>query len=150
MARVTRGQISASAVPAGTGVALLARLLLGTGQLATRASISAISYGVSNLTLGTSLGSGTFTVASIFDSLQQSDARWREDSQSEPGSDGYWGYNWAAALPAALFPRTALAAPGVLTGIAAAELIQADVTFTPVTGEPFVVIFSWQKLPVYG
>lgn len=148
--RVTRSVITGSAIPGRTGVTLLARLRTGTGQLVTRASISTIAYTVSNISLGTALGSGSFATTTIYDSLQQGDARWRADSAAQRGPDGEWGYNWAAELAATLFALTTLAAPGVISGPAKPQTIQADVVFTPVSGEPFRVVFTWQKLPVYG
>ena len=149
--RTTRAIITGAAVPGRTGVSLLARLRMASGQLVTQASISSITYTVSNVSLGTALGAGTFTVSSsIYDALQQNDVRWAIDSAAEPGPDLTHGFNFLGTLGATLFSLATLAAPGVLTGEADAETMQCDVFFTPVSGQPFRVIYRWPALPVYG
>lgn len=150
--RVSKSVITGPPVPARTGAVLLARVRAGTGDLVTRASLASIGYVVSNLTLGTSLGSGSFVVNDcIYDALQQSDVRWKEDDASNLGPDGAHGYNFVATLPVSVLPpaRT-LAAPGVLSGPARPHDIQAEVRFVPVSGEAWVVVFQFQSLPVYG
>lgn len=149
--QANKSVITGPAIPGRTGVVLLARVRASNGQLITQASLSSIAYTVSNVTLGTTLGTGTFTISStVFDALQQGDVRWQEDSADEPGPDGVHGFNFAATLDDALFVLITLAAPGVLSGPASPQLIQCDVAFTPTSGEPWRVAFRWQKLPVYG
>lgn len=146
-----RSTIAGQAIPGKTGVTLMARLRGAAGALVTGASLSSIGYTVSDLTDGTALGSGTFTVSAVlFDSLQQGDARWSKDSAGRPGADGAWGYNFLASLAATLFPLTALAADDLLAGPAPPHRVQCDVAFTPVSGQPFRVLFSWLSVPVYG
>ena len=137
--------------PGKTGVTLLARVRMANGQLLTQASLSSIAYTVSDLTNGSSLGTGTFTVSStVYDDLQQYDPRWQADSAGEPGDDGEFGFNFAGALPATLFALTTLAAPGVLTGFNAGIVVQADVAFTPASGQQWRISWRWRVLPAYG
>jgi len=151
MPRYTRSVINGTAVPGKSGVTLLARLRGSDGRLVTRASLSSIAYTVSDLSAGTSLGTGTFTISTtVYDSLQQGDPRWSADSAREPGPDGSHGYNFAAELPASLFALTTLAEPGVLSGPARPGRIQADVAFTPASGQAWRVVFAWDSYPVYG
>jgi hypothetical protein len=148
--RLSRSVITGAAIPSKTGVALLARLR-GGGALLTQASLTSISYTVSDVTLGTTLGTGTFTVASsIFDVLQQTDPRWTADSAAQPGADGAFGYNFLAVLPATLFPLTAILPPSSPLALPTADRIQADVTYTLASGEPFRVTWQWLQLPTYG
>lgn len=127
---------------------LLARIVGQSGQPITQASLSSIAYTVSDLTAWLSAGTGTFTISStVFDALQQADPRWTVDSAMNPGPDGAWGYNFAAVVPAADFPATALTPDAVL---AAPHRYQCDVTFTPVSGEQFRVPFRWTPVPVWG
>lgn len=140
------GSISGQ-VAGGSGVTLLARLRGQDGSLVTRASLSSISYSVANLTAGTVLGTGSLTVSStVFDDLQ-TDARWTQDTANRPGPDGASGYNFAATLPASLFPATTLTAAAARS---APPRIQVDIVFTPVSGEPFRVIWSWAPVRVWG
>lgn len=125
-------------VVAGSGVSLLARLLGNDGNLLTQASLSSIAYSVYNVTDSASGGAGTLTVSSvIFDSLQQSDRRWRVDSIDRPGVDGRYGYNFAATLAASLFTS-------------GGDVHQVDVTFTPASGEPFVVVWRFTPVETFG
>ena len=140
------GSISGQ-VAAGSGVTVLARLRGQDGALVTRASLSSIAYSVANLTTGAVLGTGTFTISSaVFDSLQ-SDARWTQDTEARPGPDGSHGYNFAATLPASLFATSTLSATAAQ---AAPPRIQADVLFTPTSGEPFRVVWTWTPVRVWG
>ncbi len=143
--------ITGAPIPGRTGVSLLARIRMANGALLTQASLTTLAYTVSDLTNGTALGASTFTIASVvFDSLQQNDPRWQVDSATEPGSDGSHGFNFLAVLPATLFALTVLAEPGVLTGFAPGVQVQADVTFTPVSGQPWRISWRWRATPVYG
>ena len=140
------GSISAQ-VAAGSGVTVLARLRGQTGALVTRASLSSITYTVSDLRAGAVVGTGSLTPsAAVFDDLQ-TDARWTQDSEARPGPDGAWGYNFAGTLPASLFPATTLTAAAAR---AAPGRVQVDVVFTPTTGQPFRVVWSWTPVRVWG
>lgn len=141
------GSISGQ-VAAGSGVTVLARLRGNDGGLVTQASLTSIAYSVANLTSGSVLGTGSFTVSdSVYDSLQQGDARWTQDSESRPGPDGSHGYNFAATIPASLFPATTLTA---VAAQSAPPRIQVDVTFTPTSGQPFRVVWTWSPVRVWG
>lgn len=136
-------------VTGGSGVLLLARVLAGVAgggfDLLNQGSVTSLAYTVTNLTTGLAVGSGTLVVsASVFNSLQQTDPRWTQDSAQNPGPDGLWGYNFATTLAASLFPP---ASPAV--GVAATRY-QADVAFTMVSGQPFRVSWQWNSFPVYG
>lgn len=134
---------------AGSDVALFARLKGAAGQLVTRASIASIAYTVSDLTAGVVAGTGTFTPAStIFDSLQQGDARWTADSAAQLGADGLTGYNFAATIPASVFALTTLSP--LPTGSTPAHTMQIDVTFTPTAGGQFKVSWRYTPLPAFG
>ncbi len=147
---LTRGVITGGQVPAGSGVTLLARLRAAGGQLLTRASVSAISYAVTDLAAGTQLGTAAAAdTTSISDQLVQGDVRWQEDSQAAPGKDGLWGYNFLLTLPAALFDPILPTVPEVLTGPPAPTPIQCDVAFTPATGQAFRVVWRWVMLQTY-
>lgn len=133
-----------------SGVTLMARLRGAAGQPVTQASLSSITWQLSDLTAGTVAGSGTFAVASsIFDALQQADPRWQADSALVPGPDGSWGYNFLATLGAALFPVATLA-PAQFGAAAVPHLYQADVAFQPVSGERFTVSWQLNVVPVYA
>jgi hypothetical protein len=82
----------------------------------------------------------------IFDALQQADPRWIQDSALTPGSDGAYGYNFAWMVPASLlaYTNTFDVQDNPVT-----HRIRADVKFTPVTGEPFVVPFEFPAVPVF-
>lgn len=139
-------------VPARTGVTLLARLLGNAGTPVTQASLTSIGYTVTDTTNGLAVGTGTFTVsASVFNGLQVNDPRWTFDTALSPGRDGLTGYNFLATLPASLFAVTALtAAPAAPWQPVQPRTFQADVAFTPVSGERFTVVFRWQEVQVYG
>jgi hypothetical protein len=134
-------------VPEGSGVVLMARVLGQAGQPILQNSVNAIAFTLTDLTNAAALGSGSFPVSgTVYDSLQQQDPRWRFDSATRPGDDGYWGYNFLAVLGAALAGPSAVTAPAV----AARASLQCDVFFTPAQGEPFRVPFRWQRYPVFG
>lgn len=152
---ILSGQVYAQA----SGITLLARILGLAGNPITQATLTSIAYTVTNLTLGQNVGSGTFTISTtVFDALQTNDPRWRFDDPYNPGPDGLWGFNFAAVLPATLFPITTittspdLGVPGpTLPGQPPTpQRMQCDVAFTPVTGQPFRQIFLWSVLDVYG
>lgn len=136
-----------------TGAALMARLRGNAGALITKTSLSTITYVATNLTLGTSAAAVALTIGSVvFDALQQSDPRWTVDSVDRPGSDGSYGYNFLAVIPASTFPLGVFATPlpGMPIAPPAPAKFQVDVVMTPTTGEPFRMPFQFPVLPVYG
>jgi hypothetical protein len=138
-------------IPAQMGVTLLARIRGVNGAYITQASVVQITWTVLDVTAGVTLGTGSFTTtAAIYDSLQQQDPRWERDTAANPGPDGAWGYNFAATLPASLFPATLLAAPDPLAGGAQGHEVHCEVVFTPVQGQPFRLLFIWQTVPSYA
>jgi hypothetical protein len=136
------------AVPAHTGVRLMARIRNYAGVLMTQASISSINAVVTDLTkekalAGSGFVSNTSLVVSsvVFDTLQ-SDLTWQKDTAMNPAppppvSDGAFGFNFAWLAPATNFAT-------------AGDRYQVDVKFVPVTGEPFIVPFQFQTLIVYA
>lgn len=142
MRSLTRPLVTGMAIPDGSGVTLLARLRGQGGAYVTQASLSAIGWAVTDLTVGIQLGTGTFTVGQvIYDSIQLNDPRWQVD---------VGGYNFLAVLPASLFPVRIPAAPDPLAGLPPAALRQADVTFTPLAGQPFKLCIQWQEMQAWG
>lgn len=132
--------ITAKVVPGNAGLALMGRLVNYTGTLVTQASISSIAYSVYDLDADASLATGTFTVASVvYDTLQQSDAAWTKDSASKPGTDGRWGYNFKAILPATDIP---IASSG--------DRVQVDVAFTPASGQKFRLVYQFDTTEVFA
>lgn len=113
-----------------SGWTALARLELPSGALATQAAISSITYTVHNG--GTQTTNGTISIATaVFDALQgvaYADARWDVDAI---------GYNFRFEFPATAFPS-----PG--------KDYQAEIKITPVSGEPFHVLWQGACEPVRG
>lgn len=135
---LTRARVLGQAV-ARSGVTLMARVLGHEGRPITRASLTSIEFTIGELTTATAVASGTCVVSNtVFDDLQQSDPRWTQDSAANPGADGRWGYNFAATLEATNFALTTLAAEDDL---AAPRSYQIDLVFTPVSGQPWRVVF---------
>lgn len=114
----------------------MARIRNSAGALLTQASVSALSVVVTDTVAGTSATLTPVISATVFDALQQGDARWQIDSASNPGEDGSWGFNFAYVVPAANLP--------------AATLYQCDAVFTTVSGEPFRAVFRFNTVAVYG
>lgn len=134
------GQVVTGVVTGPAGVSLLARLLGAAGTPVTRASLTSIGWSLADLTALAQLAAGTFAVAtSVFDGLQ-TDPRWSADAV---------GYNFLATIPAASFTLAALAAGAPGAG-AAPRRYQADVLFTPASGEVFRVPFLFTMAPSYG
>jgi hypothetical protein len=135
-------------VVAQSGVTLMGRILGQNGEPVTQATLSAIAYTVRDLTDGTTTVSSTALTVSevIYDDLQTADPRWTRDSESHPGPDDAWGYNFLATLPAGLFDDydqdedTAEVTP---------HAYQVSVRFTPVTGQPFVAPFRFTPAPAW-
>ncbi len=104
--------------------ATVAGLVQGqTGAAITQDSLSSISYQVvrlDNAGVETITGSGTLTISAVvFDTAQTTDPRYTISG----------GYNFLAVIPASCFQ----------TG---GRTHRIEVTFVPVTGEPFVQ--EWQ------
>ena len=128
----------------------MARIRGAGGSLLTQASLSTITYSVSNLTSGTTGTSTSLTISSVvFDSLQQNDPRWVFDSAGEPGADGGYGYNFLATIPATSFPVSVLSSTAS-DPVPDSVLYQVDVVFTPVSGQPFRVPFQFRPVLVYA
>jgi hypothetical protein len=130
---------------ARSGWTLMARIYGANGQLLTQASLASINWSAYDQTAGILLATGFFTpAAAVFNSLVQNDPRWVKDSPSNPVQD--WpggpyvsGYNFLGVVPAITF-----ATPGQLpydidplTNAINSHVVQVDVKFTPVIGEPF-------------
>ena len=99
--------VTTGVVVDASGVALFARVLGADGVPITQADIQSIAYTVTDLTLGTTLGTGTLPVAStVFNNLVQTDPRWTVDSALRLGPDGAYGYNFQSTLASTLFPVT--------------------------------------------
>jgi hypothetical protein len=115
----------------------------------TQADISSISYTVQDLAMQTQLGTGTFVVSSsVYNSLQQNDARWTVDSQYAPNpQDRRWGYNFAAVVPAADMAIGAVQTVDFQNTVLPHK-VQITVLFTPTAGEVFRQV--WQVTPIAG
>jgi hypothetical protein len=132
-----------------SGVTLLARITGTPGVPITQATLTGVAWTLTNLTTGVVAATGTFVVgASVYDSLQQADGRWTADSLAAPSTvDGLAGYNFLGTLAAALF---AAAVP--VAGVVAPPptWFQADVAFTPVSGQPFRQSWRFPAGAVFG
>lgn len=144
------GVISGTVV-AGAAVTLLARIRGVAGQLVTVASLSSISYTVTDLTAGVQIASNQPLPAPvvIFDALIQGDPRWTRDTPSFPGPDGASGYNFATTLPASLFAQTSLARVGNNPLQSDPHRWQVDVAFMDVSGNVFRVVFAFTPVPTW-
>jgi hypothetical protein len=129
-----------------SGVWLAARILGNLGAPIVQADIASISYTVMDLTTATQIASGTFTVANVvYNSLQQTDARWSVDSQYSPNPiDRSWGYNFAATVPAADF--ASLFDTDFMDTVRS-HRVQITVTFVPVVGEQFRQAWQFNPIP---
>lgn len=112
-----------------SGATHMARILGSAGTPITQATLSAIAAQVKDLDYGSvSYGPTALTISTtVFDSLVQNDPRWTLDAK---------GYNFLWTAPA-----LALSIAG--------QRARADVKFTPVSGEVFVVPFEYNLVPVY-
>lgn len=138
------------ATVARSGATLMARIRGANGQLITRASMSTIAYVVSDLTAGTTGSSSSLVVASVvFNSLQQEDPRYTQDNECNPGPDGAWGYNFMTVIPASAFPISVLSSTAD-DPVPEPHDYQIDVVFTPVSGEPFRVVWLVTPVNVYA
>lgn len=122
-AAFTRGKVIED-----SAAALLARIELIDGSNALQADIESIEIGVWNKETGAQVGETLApAVASvIFDTLQTT-ADWQADTT---------GYNFRAALPGSYWPD-------------GDSTYQAEVTFTPVDGDPFKAVWLLQCLGTY-
>lgn len=142
-----RGILSGPVI-AGSGVLLLARIRTSGGDLLNQASVSGIAWTLTDVTNGVPVSSGTFAAgATVFNSLQQGDVRWTQDSQRNPGPDGLWGYNFGATIPASAVPLTPQTPAGVQ---APAPRYQVDVAFSLASGEPFRAVWQFRPVAVFG
>jgi hypothetical protein len=131
---------------AKSGTPLLARVRNPvTGALLTQAALSSISVVVTDVTAGERTYEGSLTIASVVYDTLQVDAAWAMDSWALPGLDGHAGYNFKWTLPASAISYT----PGAEAGQPRPRQYQADVRFTPVSGEPLIVSFRFRALPTY-
>jgi hypothetical protein len=134
-------------VVANSGVSLLARILGNGGRPITQASLASVAIQVTDTVTGTGVLLSESVAATVFDSLVQNDPRWTKDTAAYPGPDGAWGYNFLATIPAAnSFGGTSLDG----TGATVMNRMQADCIVTPVSGQPFRVVFQWEPIRVYG
>lgn len=109
------------------GWTALARIQLPSGANATQASLSSITFKVSDNS-GSNTATGTLVIGTvIFDTLRGTtavpDSRWTEDST---------GFNFAAELPASAFPVQGN--------------YRIEFTFTPASGAAFPLIFEGPAL----
>ena len=138
------------ATVARSGATIMARIRGANGQLITRASMSTIAYVVSDLTAGTTGSSSSLVVASVvFNSLQQDDPRYTQDNECNPGPDGEWGYNFMTVIPASAFAISVLDSTAD-DPVPEPHDYQIDVVFTPVSGEPFRVVWLVTPVNVYA
>lgn len=137
-------------VTAKSGVTIMGRIRGANGALITQASLSTIAYVVSDLTAGTTSSSTSATISSVvFDSLQQTDPRWTKDNQFNLGTDGAYGYNFAITIPATTFPISTVES-GTPWSTPAQTKYQIDVIFTPVSGQPWRVVYQAVTTPVFA
>jgi hypothetical protein len=141
------GMITGTALVGG-GVTLMARVVGNAGTPVTQASLSTVAYAVRDLTDALALGDDAVSISdAVFDDLVTDDPRWNRDSAAAPGPDGRWGYNFAVTLPASLFD--AVFDVHETTNKVTRHRVQADVLFTPTSGEPFVVSWAWSPVPTW-
>lgn len=127
---MAKAQVIAAAFIEDSGWTALARLELPNGNLATQAAISAIAYQV--FRGSTQTASGSITIANaVFDALQgasYADARWQIDAL---------GYNFRFEFPATAFDQPSAD-------------FRVEVKITPVSGEPFHVLWQGRCEAVRG
>lgn len=106
----------------------LARLHDHDGNRVTQASLASITWGAFNSITGTSLGSGSLTIADVIYDALQTAAIWTADAV---------GFNFKARLPASAFA----------TGDAIARV---DFKFTDNNGDVFFVLYECEVVAVLG
>jgi hypothetical protein len=114
------------------GIFLMSRVLGNAGTAITQASLTAITYGVYDVSTGTAtVTAGTALVISsvVFNTYQVTavDPRWTLDST---------GYNFATSIPASAFPS------GNAT-------YQVEILFDPASGENFWLVARVSTKPVF-
>lgn len=133
-------------VSAKNDITLLARIVGQNGQPITQSSLSAITYAIRDRTNGTTITSGSLTIANVvFNALQQSDARWTKDSEAAPGADGLWGYNFLADFAGSNFPGRTASESESLPDIS----YRVDVQFATSGGYQFVQSWEFTAKRVY-
>ncbi len=104
-----------------TGVSLMARVKVPTGNNMTIEDISSIDYSVYDQSAPTTaIKAGILNVSSVVFNSLQTDARWQEDNT---------GYNFRWDVPAANFPN-------------GARRYRLEVKMTPFNGEPFHLVWE--------
>ncbi len=120
------------AVPGKSGLILMARILGANRQAITQATLTSITYTVTDITTGLAIATAqALTIGNVvFDNLVKTDPTWDADSQDNPSlEDGLWGYNFKTTIPA-------------LSLVPSGDRFQVDIVFTPTTGERFTVSVS--------
>jgi hypothetical protein len=140
--------IVSQAIPAKTGVTLLARVRGGAGLLITQASISSITLVVTDLTKEkAAAGSGAITslalvvANTVYDALQWYGI-WTQDGPNNPSppapfGDGSYGWNVQTTVPAANFAN-------------GGDRYRCDMKLVPVIGEQFVIPWEFNLIQVYA
>ncbi len=114
-----------------TGPRLMARVVSVDGSAMLQSSVSSISYGVFDLSVGsppTQVASGTLTVGTVVYDTLQTDARWTKDTT---------GYNFGWSAPASIFPK-------------GGRKYQVEIKIVPTSGENFFLIFLITSKEVYS
>ena len=143
-------------VVARSGVTCMARVLGNAGTPITRASLSTITYTVTDRSNGTVGTATSVTISSaVYDSLQTSDPRWNMvvgESALNLGADGQYGFNFLFVVPAINFPITVPDA----TPDPPAKVVQTppfsyrvDFVFTPASGQQFIVPFEFTPVQTF-
>ncbi len=138
----------------GAGWLCRARVLGLNGQPVTQATFNTISYSVRDLTAALTVATlQPLTISQVvYNALQQSDPSWTQDSATQPGPDGLWGYNFAALLPASNFTAfdvtSATAAP--TPNLVIPHKFQASITLNPVSGQPLVLVYASTPIPTWA
>ena len=132
---------TSKAIPGNSGCIVMARILGANRQAITSATISTISYTVTDISTGLNVVSAIAispVSSAVYDNLQTNDPTWDADSLLQPSlEDGLYGYNFKFTIPAAdLTPS--------------GDRFQTDFVFTPVTGQAFRFSVSTQTIKVYG
>ena len=125
---------------ARSGTVLMARVVGYNNVPITQASLSAIAFRLRDVTAESSGTPRSLTISSVvYDTLQTTttDPSWTEDST---------GYNFRYVVPASDVTWT----PALdVAGNPIPHLFQADVLFTPASGEAFVVPFFFWSIPAW-
>jgi hypothetical protein len=140
--------ITGQAVPALSGVAVMASLVGNNHNLVTQASLSTITVTIWDIQPWVDsqddavavLTSTTVTISStVFDSLQQQDGLWTKDSAGNLGGDVRWGYNFKHTLGASNF-----------TAARSDHRHRAQYVFTPTSGEIFRLLVEFDTIKLFA